>query len=443
MKKPVTFPYLFTFNGRTAKVYHDTKRGRFKTRFTFQGKSHDNSFPTFESTIETLKKEFSKIDTETADSAALFPLNFERRNYWELEQMMRDEGSKATVREAVLYYLAHNKTKKLSPATVTECAAKFIASRKAKNVTPIQIKTLEKHLNRFAEDFGNREIHDITALEIQNWIDTQTNVVFVKGEKNSPENKGKKHKVKTDTLWSVKTRTSCLGSLVGLSLYSQKTLKAIPEGTETEFQNVERPKKERKKAVEIYSPAEILLALKAALETDVDLIPVIVLGSFQGLRPFEVHGEDLKRPPLTWEAINWMDKLLHVEGQKIRSKATRDIPLHAVTQAWLAPFRDLKGKIWNYKQAHSKKMIALRKVSGVQSIYDGYRHSYASYRIRQLKGNLDTLADEMGNSPAEIIDSYKRGVTDEAAEAWFNCMPPADYAEKVKLALTITLADAA
>ena len=76
------------------------------------------------------------------------------------------------------------------------------------------------------------------------------------------------------------------------------------------------------------------------------------------------------------------------------------------------PVQTFKGAIWRHKQAHSKKWIALRKDADVRSIYDGFRHSYASYRIRQLKGNLAQLAAEMGNSPAELIDSYKRNVTD-------------------------------
>jgi hypothetical protein len=71
---------------------------------------------------------------------------------------------------------------------------------------------------------------------------------------------------------------------------------------------------------------------------------------------------------------------------------------------------------------------ALRN-AGVKSIYDGFRHSYASYRIRHLKGNLPELAQEMGNSPKEIINSYKRNVTDAEANEWFNIMPPKEYAE--------------
>jgi hypothetical protein len=73
----------------------------------------------------------------------------------------------------------------------------------------------------------------------------------------------------------------------------------------------------------------------------------------------------------------------------------------------------------------------------VNSIYDGLRHSYASYRIRHLKGNLPQLAQEMGNSPREIINSYKRNVTDAQADAWFSVKPPPDYSEKIKIALAL------
>jgi integrase len=301
---------------------------------------------------------------------------------------------------------------------VEKCVEKFIASQRANNISPIQIKTLEKHFRRFKKEFGNRRIDSITALEISDWLSTRRDEA-------------------TGELWSVKTRTSNLGSLVSLSLFARDTLQAIPDLGKTEFQKVRKPKKDQRPAVDIYKPNEMLKLLLKAVETDIDLIPGLVVGGFQGLRPFEFHAEDAKRPPLTWEAVNWNDNLLHVVGQKIRSKATRDIPLHPVTRAWLEPFRGLSGVIWRYKQAHSKKMIVLRKRAEVRSIYDGLRHSYASYRIRQLKQDLPLLAAEMGNSPQELLNSYKRNVSDAEAAAWFAVMPPADYAECIQAALRL------
>lgn len=417
MTKPRTanrfrFPFKFEKNGRTGKIYR-LGNGTFKTAFTFAGAPKQNTFKTPQSAFAYLDAEFSKLDTQWESSLALHPLNGNAKSYAELEQLLREEGSGASLREAVSFYVTHHKTKRFQSKLVSECAKDFVSSQRTNGITEIQIKTLEKHFRRFNKQFGPRKIHEIITQEISDWLGSQ-------GDK------------KTGAPWSVKTRKGVRGSLVSLSIYARDILNAIPAMGETEFQKVRPPKDEQREAVEIYTPAEFTKLLQAALENDVDLIPALVVGGFCGLRPFEFHAEGLQREPLQWEAFNWNDMLLPVQGQKVRSKATRDIPLHPVAQAWLKPFADLTGPIWAHKSAHSKKMIVLREKAEVKSVYDGYRHSYASYRIRQLKGNLAQLAAEMGNSPAEIVDSYKRNVTDAEAAAWFAQMPPADYAERIK-----------
>lgn len=412
------FPFKFEKNGRTGKIYR-LGNGTFKTAFTFAGMPRQNTFKTPQSALEYLDAEFSKLDEQREDSQALHPLNGSVKGYAELEQLLRDEGNGASLREAVAFYIAHHKTKHFKAKPVSDCTASFIAAQRTNGVTKIQIKTLEKHFRRFEKQFGTRKIHDITTQEVSDWLGSRTDE-------------------KTAEPWSIKTRKGVRGSLVSLALYSRDILKAIPDTGKTEFQKVRPPKDEQRQAVEIYTSTEFMKLLLTALEHDVDMIPALVLGGFCGLRPFEIHAEGLDRPSLQWEALNWNDRLLHVQGQKVRSKATRDIPLNAVAQAWLKPFSDLTGPIWRHQSAHSKKMISLRTKAGVKSVYDGCRHSYASYRIRQLKGNLAELAAEMGNSPAEIVDSYKRNVTDADAETWFSQMPPTSY-QKLIQAYLLTL----
>ena len=412
-------PYTFERNGRIGYI-KKWAGGKYGTYFRFAGKKVANSFGNFDAAYLYLEREFSRLDTDRANSLALNPLNGDVRNYSELEQLLRTQGDGATLRDAVAFYLTHNKSRKLHPKTVTECIEIFLKHRKQKNITPLQIKTLTKHLHRFEKSFGKHQIHDIPTLDITNWL------MDCKDEK-------------TGKPWSVKTRSNVLSSLVSLSLFSQKTLGAILDmGQQNQFQKVDKPRKDRRgRYVDIYTPEEIEVLLNAAIEHDVDLIPIIAIGCFQGLRPFEIHGEDTDRPPLEWEAFRWNDKILYVTGQKIASKKTRQPKFKEVTQAWLEPFRGLTGPIWKYKQAHSKKMIVLRKKAKTRSIYDGFRHSFASYRIRELKGSLDLLAEEMGNSPAEIVNSYKYNVTDEEAEKWFNVFPPAGYAEEIKAVLSL------
>jgi hypothetical protein len=409
------FPFTFLKNGRFGKVYR-LNTGNFGTYFLFAGVPKRNTFKTFEAACLYLDGEFSKLDTDRSNALSQNPLNSDVRNYSELEQLLRREGDGATLREAVTFFLANHKSKRFTPKTVVDCTKMFIVSQRANNVSPSQIQTLEKHYRRFKLEFGSRRIHEITALEIAEWLATR------KDEK-------------TGEPWSTKTRTSNLGSLVSLALYAQDTLRAIPDFGKNEFQKVRRPKKDERAEVEIYSATEIKDLLFAAIETDIDMIPALVTGAFQGLRPAEFHAEGARRRALTWEAFIWDDNALHITGQKVRSKANRDILLHSVTRAWLYPLKKEKGEIWKHKQAHTKKLIAVRKKAKVRSVYDGLRHSYASYRIRLLKGNLAELAQEMGNSPREIINSYKRNVTDAQALEWFAVMPPAGYGEKIKAVL--------
>ena len=80
-------------------------------------------------------------------------------------------------------------------------------------------------------------------------------------------------------------------------------------------------------------------------------------------------------------------------------------------------------------------MRALLKTAGVTGVHDGLRHSYASYRCRHLGNNLPKLAEEMGNSPSEIIKSYKADVSDAEADAWFSIRPPVGYNDAIEMAL--------
>jgi len=409
--KDARFPFVFEKNGRTGRI-KKWSGGKFGTYFVFAGQRKRNSFGSFEAAYEFLDNEFSKLDSDAANSLSLNPLNGDVRNYSELEQLLRREGDGATLRDAVSFYLANRKTKKFEPKKFTECVDLFLKSQEGKNVAKISLKTFKKHLRRFQRDFGGRNIHDITTLEISTWLSA------CKNEKSGEP-------------WSVSTQSNVRGSLVTLSIFAQKTLKAIPDLGDTEFQNVSKPNEDEKAEVEIFTSAQLEKLFTAAIENDVEMIPALVVGNFLGLRPFEFHAEGLKRSPLKWETFNWHDNHLHFKGQKVRSKGTREIPLQAAAIAWLEPFKGETGAIWKHTKAFDYRMQKLRGKAGVEGIRDGFRHSYASYRVKQLKGNLAQLAAEMGNSPEEITDSYKRGVSEAQAVAWFGVMPPKDYAKKI------------
>ena len=415
-RKKTTFPYKHTKNGRHGMIY-ELGNGRFKTHFVYAHKNHQNTFANFDNALEYLDKEFDKLDTDLSESQSQFPLSRDRKHYFELEQRLKAESDNASLWQAVDFYLNHHKRKKLTPQTVKDCCNKYIQSQIANNISSSQIKNLKKHCGRFVKTFGSRKIHEIDIEEIQQWLNSQKD-----------ERTGKP--------WQPKTKKNYRGSLVAMSLHARRNLSAIPRnGEDTEFQKITIPKETSNSPVEIFSPKEITQLLHTAIKKDIDLIPIIVLGGFMGLRPAEAHGEDVDRARLCWEHFVWGDDLLPLYGQKVKSKPTRNVPIHANAVAWLKPFKRLKGEIWKLKSAIDGRFSTLRKKAGVRDIYDGLRHSYCSYRYRILKGNVDQVADEMGNSKEEVIRSYKRNVTDSEATAWFAIKPPADYDKLIKAIL--------
>lgn len=415
-RKKIAFPYMHSKNGRHGKIYK-CSGGKFKTHFMFAQKAQQNTFSTFESALEFLDKEFNTLDTDLAESQSQFPLTRDRKHYYELEQRLKMESENASLWQAVDFYLAHHKTKKFTPHTVDDCREKFIQSRIANEISSSQIKNLKKHCGRFSKTFGKRKIHDIDAGEIQQWFDSQ------KDEK-------------TGKPWQSKTKRNYKGSLVSMSLYARDTLKAIPASNEeTEFQKLNVPKKQANLPVAIYTPQEMKRLLNKAIEIDIDLIPTLVLGGFMGLRPAESHGQEVDRDRLCWDDFVWRDKILPVYGQKIKTKATRDVPIPLNAIAWLKPYKSLKGEVWKLKKAYDSRFAKLRNEAGVGDIHDGLRHSYCSYRYRILKRNLDQVADEMGNSREEVIRSYKRKVSDREANAWFAIKPPENYLKLIKAVL--------
>lgn len=413
------FPYRFEKNGRTGKIYRTTN-GTFSTYFSLAGEKKRNTFKTFEAAKSYLSKEFDTLDENRAESSAVYPLKHDRMYYHDLEALLHTQTDGATLRDAVDFYLSHRPKEKFKPLTVTKCKEKFLADKKNENLSYLQMRSLKKHLKRFDATFGSRQIHDVTADEINTWLHAQ------KG--------GKPRRA-----WSNKYKGNVLGSLVTFARVAKTTYKAFPNTAMlTDFELVKKPKSEERGEVEIYTPKELAEHLNGALAHDVELLPLLVIQAFFGLRPTEVHGEEVKRTKLRWEDFNWQRKFLHVRHQKIRSKLPRHIPIHPTAEKWLTPFKELRGAIWKRNAAYDERMVKLHANLESTRLRNAYRHSYTSYRLVHLGYQYAKLAAELGNSEREIINSYRQDVLPEAADAWFAVEPPEGYAEKVAAYLALT-----
>ena len=150
-------------------------------------------------------------------------------------------------------------------------------------------------MRRFCATFGNRIISGITVQEINSYL-------FESGDPRNGE------------AWSPKTRNNNRATIITLATYARDTLNALPENQlKTAFHKSLTTKQDNLEKVDIYSPNEIVQLLETAIRHDFEIIPVIVLGAFQGLRPFEAHGEQLKREKLSWSSFNWKRRIFTVE----------------------------------------------------------------------------------------------------------------------------------
>ena len=408
--RKIEFPYTFEKLGRVAKIKFWPNRGIFGTYFRFAGKPVRNSFKSFEAAYRYLDHEFTKLDSDVQNSTVAFPVRGDLQTYHELEVLLKERtGGEGTLREAVDYFLAHYETSKVQPRKVADCIDAFRAAELRRKVSPGHAKKTKSRLKNLGEKFGDRWIHSVSAGELEVWLQQFPNP---------------------------KTCNHYRASAVSLFLYAQNVLQAIPESAKVAPQRIQPANTEKQTKVEIYTPQEMGMILLACVEHDVMLIPPIVLGSFDGLRPTEVHGEDARYEPLPWEDFDWPRKELHIKGQKVRGLSVRDLRIPDNAFLWLEPFCNLTGPVWPWRSCYNERVKRLIEGKAkLRTVYDGFRHSYASYRIRQLGGDLNRLAEEMGNSAREIINSYKRNVRDEDVAAWFTIRPPEDYAELVRAAL--------
>ena len=165
---------------------------------------------------------------------------------------------------------------------------------------------------------------------------------------------------------------------------------------------------------EAYTATDTALIMQAALDHKPDLLPVLALGFFAGLRVSEALGIDLGKIAAD------------VEEFRVTGKTgPRLAPLTDSCKAWLFSQDRRKGKAWTQSpRTLVSEMQALFAVAGVNQIANGARHSFISYRCAEGRDTA-RVADECGNSVGTIKAHYRQLVTTAAATKYFAIRPAA------------------
>lgn len=285
-----------------------------------------------------------------------------------------------TIDDAVRHYIGYLEQSGKT-ITIADLVEEFQRIKKAEGARPRYLDSLRFHLKRFSQDLGTRLSSDITAKEIQAWL---LNL------KQSP--------VSTNTF------REKIGTLFSHALlHDYVTINPVIK--------VKKLKVPSRK-VQVYKPEELELILK---NTPFELIPIITIQAFAGLRPSEVES-------LTWEDVDLHGHgMIEVNAKKVNKR--RYVPIEDNLKLWLAPYAGKTGRLLNeLLNLPYHQFVTIMEKAGVTLHPDGFRHSYATYHLAQHR-NRAVLAEYMGNSPDIIKRHYDARALPKDAEKYWSIKP--------------------
>ena len=216
--------------------------------------------------------------------------------------------------------------------TVAKLADELIEAKRKDGRSEIYLRDLRNILAIFSRDFGNRAIAGITVEELDNWL---------RALPGSP-----------------KTRTNFRANIGVLFSYATKRriLDLNPVVHTAKPKLPDNPP-------EIFTVEQLSALLEAAKHYAPDVVPMLAIGAFAGLRDAEI-----KR--LDWSEVNRARGHIEVTGAKAKSARRRIVPIQPNLAAWLKSFSRMKGPLLptGYRSSieRVRKAAALTKLTSLE-----------------------------------------------------------------------------
>ena len=292
-----------------------------------------------------------------------------------------------TINDATDFYLDHLERVRRCKTTVAELVAELLEAKRKDGRSEIYLRDLRNRLAFFCRDFGSQLVAAVSSRELSNWLRT------VNG--------------------SPKTRVNFRQNVSVLFGY------AADEGM-LDSNPVLRVKKPKlvDKAPEIFSVDELAALLHTALSNAPDVVPMLVIGAFAGLREAEI-----KR--LDWSEVDQRRGHVEVKSSKAKSARRRIVEMQPNLRDWLRPYAGMTGAIVPVNAR--KKLDAIRKDAGLALWpQNGLRHSFASYRLAATH-DAPRVAAELGHTtPTMLYSTYRELVMPEEAQRYWQIVPATD-----------------
>ena len=295
-----------------------------------------------------------------------------------------------------------------SVVTVAEGVEKFLAYKETR-VGDRHAADLKAHLKRFAADYGDRAFQSVTTAELEKWLSELRSRLHGNAVSDAPllgPLARNHHRTSLRTLFgyaTAKGRAWCAHNpLIDLDPEKVKTGEPLT-----------------------YAPEAVQRIMQAALDNRPELVPVLALGFFAGLRTSEAVAFDLGRLDFT------ADEFKLATGKT----GARSCPFPPSCKAWIEAQPRRQGPAWIVPPATIRSkgkaspaygmvgaMRELFEVAGVVKITNGARHSFITYRCAETR-NEARVADECGNSAAMVKKHYRNITSAAAAKKFFAIRP--------------------
>jgi integrase len=285
-----------------------------------------------------------------------------------------------TINDAVKFRVDHLERVRRHGISVAQLTAEMIEAKHRDGRSDVYLRDLRYRLNRFVQDFGDQPIAGITVDELDNWLRALP--------------------------YSPQSRTN-YRTIIGL-LFSHAESRGIID--RNPIPRTAKPKL-IDKAPEIFAVDELRSLLEGAARTAHDVVPMLAIGAFAGLREAEIQRLD-------WSEVDLARGHIEVKAAKAKSARRRIVPIQPNLAAWLRPYSKMEGPV--VPAGARKKLARIRKAAELARWpNNGLRHSFASYRLAAIH-DAPRVSAELGHtSPQMLYSTYRELVHSEEAERYW------------------------
>ena len=274
--------------------------------------------------------------------------------------------------------------------TFAALVADYVAGMTRRGLRKPSIDGARRRLARMVKDMGQLPAVQITAADLENWLDSQE--VKVLNRKNM---------------------IIAMRGLFNWAMEKEKIKIERNPADKIEFPIIEKVKPP------IFKAATVAKIMHSAEKLAPECVPFLALCFFAGLRPTNEAGR------VTWGAIDLDAERITIAAEISKTHSERFVKIKPNLKSWLLRYR-LANKGAQVAPAYGslvKRLRAIKKAAGIMTWpKDVARHTYASAFL-ELSQSIEETCLQMGNTAPMLFKHYRGLLTEKDASAHFSIMP--------------------